>query len=95
MGARAVREVLTTAGAPPRPSARFAPTVVKLSAVGQSTADPAKYMSEWRERKRALLATGAVTVVHGTANAYVNYGCRCDECKAGARKRKGRHPIAS
>lgn len=36
------------------------------------------------------------TITHGTHNAYVNHGCRCDDCRAASskyRRRRGPAPV--
>lgn len=40
------------------------------------TAENRRYIARWKAR-----ALGVPQAVHGL-NAYNNYGCRCDECKA-------------
>ena len=42
------------------------------------------------ERKRARIAAGIPDVIHGTANGYTNWDCRCDRCQVAALKAKHR-----
>lgn len=39
-----------------------------------------------RMERSAALDAGKATVQHGTNNGYLNYLCRCDECKAANRE---------
>lgn len=39
-----------------------------------------------RMERTAQREAGAVQVKHGTQNAYLNYGCRCDDCKEAQRE---------
>lgn len=45
-------------------------------------ASRAEYMREWRRRNRGK----ADDYAHGTHTTYVNYGCRCEDCRDARRR---------
>lgn len=48
-----------------------------------------EYQEAGHRNRRLALAAGLIEVNHGTTNAYWNYACRCEPCKAaGAAKNK-------
>lgn len=51
--------------------------MARLSADGR-----AAYMRAWRARNRGQ----ADPYIHGTQQAYANYGCRCDDCREAHRR---------
>lgn len=51
------------------------------------------YVRAKRMERTAQRESGVVTVSHGTQNAYLNYGCRCEECSL-ANKEAGKRQAA-
>lgn len=43
-------------------------------------------------RTREAAAAGLVDIPHGSPRGYQYYACRCDDCKAAARRQRARYP---
>jgi hypothetical protein len=53
----------------------------------------AKDKRDQRKHNAELLRKDPSIVKHGTLNAYDNYGCRCDECRANHSRVYKQRPI--
>lgn len=62
------------------------PTGTHVSTV-KRMASRAEYMREWRRRNQGK----ANDLAHGLHQTYVNYGCRCEDCRAANRRSKLAH----